>query len=86
MTLVSKQVAAKMQKLNKSAHVDTALTAQKAAANDEQYLMSVVQSAVAKHFATPPNLPKPQPSNSYALPSNWKAIIEWANNKMNKST
>ena len=75
-TLVSKQVAAKMQKLNKSAHVDTTLTAQKAAANDEQYLMSVVQSAVAKHFAQPTSSP----------PSNWKVIIEQACNKMNKST
>ena len=70
-----------MQKFNKSAHVNTTLTAQKAAANDEQYLVSVVQSAVAKHFATPPiNLPSPQPSN-------WKAIIEQARNKIkNKST
>ena len=79
-TLVSKQVAAKIQKLNKSTHVDTTLTAQKAAANDEQYLMSVVQSAVAKHFTTPPI----NPSNSQ--PSNWKAIIEQAHNKLNKST
>ena len=83
-TLVSKQVAAEMQKLNKSAHVDTALIAQKAAANDEQYLMSFVQSTVAKHFASPPNLPKPQ--LSYSPPSNWKAIIEQARSKMNKST
>ena len=75
-----------MQKYKKSAHVNTAHIAHKAGADDEQHLMSVVQSAVAKHFATPPNPPKPQPSNSYALPSNWKAIIKWANNKMNKST
>ena len=80
-TLVSKQVAAEIQKLNKSTHIDTTLTAQKVAANDEQYLMSVVQSTVAKHFATPPiNPPNPQPSN-------WKAIIEQTHNKMkNKST
>ena len=44
--------------------------------------MSVVQSAVAKHFATPPiHL---QHSNS--PPSKWKALIEQARNKMNKST
>ena len=85
-TLVSKQVAAKMQKLNKSTHIDTALTAQKAAANNEQYLMPVVQSAVAKHFASPPNPPKRQQSYSYSPPSNWKAIIEQAHKKMNKST
>ena len=73
-----------MQKLNKSTHVDTALTAKKTAANDEKYLMPDVQSTVAKHFATPPNLLKPQ--LSYSPPSNWKAIIELAHNKMNKST
>ena len=72
-TLVSKQVTAEIQKLNKSAHIGTALTAQKGAANDEQYLMSVVQSAVAKHFATPPNPPKPQPTSS--PPSNWKPSL-----------
>ena len=83
LTLVSKQVAAEIQKYNKSAHINTALTSQKGAANDEQYLMSVVESAVAKHFAAP-NLPKPQPTSS--PPSNWKAIIEQAHNKMNKST
>ena len=38
--LVSKQVAAKMQKYNKSAHVDSTNTADKAAADDEQHLMS----------------------------------------------
>ena len=71
-TLVSKQVAAVIQKLNKSAHIDTTLTAQKAAPNNEQYLMSVEQSAVAKHFATPPTAP-PNPQ-----PSNWKSIIKQA--------
>ena len=65
-TLVSKQVAAKMQKYNKSAHIDTAHIAHKAVTDDEQHLMSVVQSTVTRHFATPPNLPKPQLSNSYA--------------------
>ena len=82
-------MAIKMQKYNKSAHVDSTHIAHKAAADDEQHLMSVVQSAVAKHFATPPsqpNLLRRQPPNSYALPSSWGAVIEWANNKMNKST
>ena len=75
-TLVSKQVAAEIQKLNKSTHIVTTLTAQQAAPNDEQYLMSVVQSSVAKHFATPPvTLPNPQPSN-------WKSIIKQAHNEM----
>ena len=46
-TLVSKQVAAKMQNYNISAHVNSAHVACKAAADDEQHLMSVVQSAVA---------------------------------------
>ena len=88
-TLVSKQVAAKMQKYNKSAHLDSTYIANKAAADDEQHLMLVVQSAVAKHFATPPSQPKPirrQLPYSYALPSNWGDIIEQANTKMNKST
>ena len=75
-----------MQKYNKSAHIDTAHIVHKAAADNEQHLMLVVQSPVAKHFATPPNPLKRQLSNSYALPSNWGAVIEWANNKMNKST
>ena len=74
-TLVSKQLAAKIQKLNKSVRVDTTLTAQKAAPNDEQYLMSALQCAVAKHFATQPiDLPNPQPSN-------WKSIIKKARSK-----
>ena len=73
-TLVSKQVAAKIQKPNKSAHIDITLTAQKAAPNNEQYLMSLVQSTVAKHFATPCTArPNPQPSN-------WKSIIKQARN------
>ena len=57
--LVSKQVAAEMQKYNKSAHVDSINIADKAAADDEQHLVSMVQSAVAKHFATQPNQPNP---------------------------
>ena len=73
-TLVSKQVAAEIQKLNKSTNIDTTLTAQKSAPNNEQYLMSVVQSTIAKHFATPPTtLPNPTPSN-------WKSIIKQAHN------
>ena len=80
-----------MQKLNKSAHVDTTLTAQKAAANDEQYLLSVVQSAVAKHFAQLTSSPQSAVAKHFAQPtstppSNWKAIIEQAHNRMNKST
>ena len=59
LTLVSKQVAAEMQKYNKSAHIDSAHVVHKAAADDEQHLMWVVQSAVAKHFATPPSQPNP---------------------------
>ena len=58
-TLVSKQVAAEIQKYNKSAHVDSTHIANKAAADDEKHLMSVVQSTVTKHFATPPSQPKP---------------------------
>ena len=57
--LVSKQVAAEMQKYNKSAHVDSINIVDKAAADDEQHLVLMVQSAVAKHFATQPNQPNP---------------------------
>ena len=88
-TLVSRQVATEMQKYNKSAHVDSTITADKVAADDEQHLMSMVQSAVAKHFATSPSQPKliiRQLPNSYPLPSNWKDAIKQYNNKMNKST
>ena len=65
-TLISKQVAAEMQKFNQSINVDTTTTSpsSKSAQNNEQYLMSVVQAAVAKHFATPPTtLPNPTPFN-----------------------
>ena len=71
--LVSQQVAAKMQKYNRSAHVDITNTADKATADDEQHLKSMVQSTVAEHFATqlkPARLVKPPLANSYALPSN----------------
>ena len=87
--LVSRQVAAKMQKYNKSAHVDSTNIADKVAADDEQHLMSMVQSTVVKHFATPPSQPKliiRQLPNSFSLPSNWKDAIKQYNNKMNKST
>ena len=87
--LVSQQVAAEMQKYNRSAHVDITNTADKATADDEQHHKSMVQSAVAKYFATqlkPARPVKPPPTNSYALPSNWGDIFKQANNKMNKST
>ena len=87
--LVSQQVAAEMQKYNRSAHIDNTNTADKATADDEQHLMLMVQSAVAKHFATQPKqarLIRPQPSNSCSPPSNWKAAIEQLNKRMNKST
>ena len=57
--LVSQQVAAKMKKYNPSAYVSSTNTVDKAAADDEQHLMSMVQSAVAKHYATQPNQPNP---------------------------
>ena len=55
--LVSQQVAAKMKKHNPSAYVGSTNTADKAQADDEQHLMSMVQSAVSKHFATLPTQP-----------------------------
>ena len=57
--LVSQQVAAEMQKYNKSAHVSSTNTADEAATDNEQHLMSMVQSTVAKHFVTQPNQPNP---------------------------
>ena len=89
LTLVSKQVAAKMQKYNKSAHIDSTNSADKAAVDDGQHLMSMVQSTVAKHFATQPKQARPirpQPANSCSPPSNWKAAIVQLNKTMNKST
>ena len=72
LTLVSKQVVAEIQMLNKSIHVNTTFAAQKAAPNNEQYLMSVVQSTAAKHITTAritlPNLQQ----------ANWKSIIKQA--------
>ena len=55
--LVSQQVAAEMKKYNPSAYVGSTNTADKAAADDEQHLMSMVQSAVSKHFTTQPTQP-----------------------------
>ena len=73
-TLVSKQESAEMQKLNQSKNVDTTITVQKSAPNDEQYLTSVVQGTIAKHFATPPTaLPN-------STPFNLKSIIKQACN------
>ena len=88
LTLVSQQVAAKMKKYNQSTHVGSTYTADKAEADDEQHLMLMVQSAVAKHFVTQPNQPNPirrlPPSSS--PPSNWKEAIERFNKRANKST
>ena len=57
--LVSQQVGAEMKKYHPTAHVSSTNTVDKAAADDEQHLMSMVQSAVAKHFATQPTQPNP---------------------------
>ena len=89
LALVSQQVAAEIKKYNKSAHLDSTNTVDEAAADDEQHLMLMVQSTVAKHFATQPNQPnliRQQLPNNHSPPSNWKAAIEPFNNKLNKST
>ena len=89
LTLVSQQVAAEMQKYNRSAHVNNMNTADKATADEEQHLMSMVQSAVAKHFATPSSQPKlirKPPPNSYSLPLNWQYSMDQLNRRTNKST
>ena len=87
-TLVSQQEAAKMKKYNQSAHVGSTNTADRATADDEQHLMSMVQSAVAKHFVPQPNQPNPirRPRPSSSPPANWKEAMEWLNKRMNKST
>ena len=51
-----------MQKYNRSAYVDNTNTVDKATADEEQHLMSMVQSTVAKHFATPPSQTKLRPT------------------------
>ena len=88
LTLVSQQVAAEMKKYNQSAHVGSTNTADKTTGDDDQHLMSMVQSTVAKHFAAQPNQPNPirllLPSSS--PPANWKEAIEQLNKRMNKST
>ena len=88
-TFVSQQVAAKIQKYNRSAHVDNTNTVDKATADQEQHLMSTVQSVVTKHFATPPSQPlsiRKPPPNSYPLPLNWQGAMDQLNKRMNKST
>ena len=89
---VSQQVAAEMQKYNRSTHVDNTNTVDKTTADQEQHLMSMLQSGVAKHFATPPSPPRQLPPirkplpNEYALPSNWGDAMDQLNRRMNKST
>ena len=57
--LVSQQVAAEMKKYNPSAYVGSTNTVDKAAADDEEHLMSMVQYAVSKQFMTQPTQPNP---------------------------
>ena len=87
-TLVAQHVAAEMKKYNPSAHVGSTNTTDKATADDKQYLMSMIQSAVAQHFATQPNQPNPirrlLPSSS--PPASWREAIEQLNKRMSKST
>ena len=88
LTLVAQQVAIEMKKYNPTTHVGNTNTAEKTAADDKQHLMSMVQSAVAQHFATQPNQPnlirRPPPSSN--PPPNWREAIEQLNRRMNKST
>ena len=86
--LVSQQVAAEMKKYNQSAHVSSKNTAHNATAEDEHHLMSMVQSAVAKHFATQPKQPNliRRPPSSSPPPPNWKEAIKQFDKRMNKST
>ena len=88
LTLVAQQVATEMKKYNPSAHVGSTNTADKATADDKQHLMSMVQSAVAQHFATQPNQPNPirQLLPSSSPPANWREAIEQLNKRMSKST
>ena len=87
-TLVAQQVASEMKKYNITAHIGSTNTTEKPAADDKQYLMSTVQSAVAQHFATQPYQPNlirwPLPSSD--PPPNWREAIEQFNRMMNKST
>ena len=85
--LVSQQVAAEMKKYNPSAYIGSTNTVDKAAADDEQHLMSMVQSAVSKHFTTQPTQPNPIRRPSIAQPApNWREAIEQFNKRRNKST
>ena len=85
--LVSQQVAAKMKKYNPSTYIGSTNTADKAAADDEQHLMSMVQSAVSKHFTTQPTQPNPIRRPNIVQPApNWREAIEPFNIRRNKST
>ena len=71
--LISQQVAAEMKKYNPSAYVGSTNTAEKAAGDDEQHLMSMVQSAVSKHFTTQPTQPNPIRQLTIVQPApNWR--------------
>ena len=73
--LVSQQVAAEMKKHNPSAYVGSTNTVDKAAADDEQHLMSMVQSDVSNHFTTQPTQPNPIRHSSIAQPApNWRDV------------
>ena len=85
--LVSQQVAAEMKKYNPSAYVGSTNTADKAAADDEEHLMLMVQSAVSKHFRTQPTQPNPIRRLTIVQPApNWREAIEQFNKRKNKST
>ena len=85
--LVSQQVAAEMKKYNPSAYVGSTNTADKAAADDEEHLMLMVQSAVSKHFTTQPTQPNPIRRLTIVQPApNWREAIEQFNKRKNKST
>ena len=97
--LVSQQVAAEMKKYNPSVHVGSTNIEDKAAADDEEHLMAMVQSAVSKHFAAPPTQPTPirqlppssDPSSKWRTTvvqpkANWKEVFEQINKRHNKST
>ena len=77
-----------MKKYNPSAHVGSINTAEKTTADDKQHLMSMVQSAVAQHFATQPNQSNPirQPPPSSDPPPSWREASKQLNRRMNKST
>ena len=85
--LVSQQVAAEMKKHNPSAYVGSTNTADKTQADDEQHLMSMVQSAVSKHFATLPTQPNLIRRPTIVQPApNWREAIKQFNKRRNKST